>query len=167
MTGQPKPAVPKLMMPVYEQVVCLTDRFCQAQLTEEYAALCRGLAAALARKRPSPLASGRLQTWACGIVHTLGSLNWLFDKSQPLYISASDLAAAFGVAPSTSSGKMRAIMDALRIKPYDHRWLLPSRIADHPFAWMIRVNGIHVDARLMPLEIQYEAEARGMIPPLP
>ncbi len=74
--------VPQQMRPAFEAIVALTDTFCKEHLTEEYAALCRKLAAALARKRPSPLASGNPKTWAAGIVYALGSINFLFDKAQ-------------------------------------------------------------------------------------
>ena len=41
----------------------LIDGFCQISLNEEYAVLCRKLAESLARKRPSPLLQGKLETW--------------------------------------------------------------------------------------------------------
>ncbi|MBV8555924.1 MAG: hypothetical protein JO116_10190, partial [Planctomycetaceae bacterium] len=50
-----EPTVPPTVRPVYDKIVALTDAFCRDHLTEEYAALCRNLAGALARKRPSPL----------------------------------------------------------------------------------------------------------------
>lgn len=46
------------MRQVYENIVGFTDDFCQAHLNQEYAGLCRKLAAALCRKRPSPLKNG-------------------------------------------------------------------------------------------------------------
>jgi hypothetical protein len=57
---------------VLEQVVVMTDTFCQTHLNEEYMALCRKLAEKLAAKRPSPLLRGELRTWACGIIRTIG-----------------------------------------------------------------------------------------------
>ncbi|MBI3766861.1 MAG: hypothetical protein HY271_00025 [Deltaproteobacteria bacterium] len=40
-------------------------------------------------------------------------------------------------------------------------------LAENPLAWMIEVDGLIVDARTMPLEIQEEAWRRGLIPDLP
>ena len=78
----PRPtAVPKHMQAIYDTVVALTDAFCRDHLTEEYRDLARAMAAALSRKRPSPLASGQPRTWACGIIHLLGQLNFLSDKA--------------------------------------------------------------------------------------
>ena len=155
------------MRPTYESVVALTDAFCKERLSEEYAGVCRKLAAALCRKRLSPLQSGSLRTWACAIVYTIGSLNFLFDKSDPLYMSAAELSAAFGIAKSTAGNKSKALRDALRIKHLDWRWCLPSQIEEYPLAWSIEVNGLIVDARRMPREIQEEAYRKGFIPYLP
>src|SRR3977135_2201368 len=60
----------------------MTDEFCQQRLNEEYMALCRKLAEKLAAKRPSPLLRGELRTWACGIIRTIGWVNFLDDRSQ-------------------------------------------------------------------------------------
>jgi len=58
-------------------IVGLIEQFCREHLNEEYAGLCRKLAEKLARKRPSPLGGGKPTTWACGIVRTIGWVNYL------------------------------------------------------------------------------------------
>ena len=50
--------VPESMQSIYSEIIALIDGFCGQHLNEEYAGLCRQLAAALARKRPSPLLRG-------------------------------------------------------------------------------------------------------------
>ena len=37
----------------------------------------------------------------------------------------------------------------------------------HPLAWLIEVNGMIVDARWLPPEVQSEARRRGLIPDIP
>ncbi len=59
MSQQSAERVPKQMQPKFEEIVSLTDIFCQEHLNDEYAQLGRKLAAALSRKRPSPLATPR------------------------------------------------------------------------------------------------------------
>ena len=54
--------VPKQMQDTFNAIVALTDTFCTAYLDEEYTRLARQATAALCRKRPSPLATGRVQT---------------------------------------------------------------------------------------------------------
>src|SRR5680860_887812 len=109
MDGQKEETVPLKMRPTYEAIVNMTNVFCTQHLNEEYAEVARRLAAALARKRPSPLAQGQVRTWACGIVYTVGSENFLFDKSQTPHLRADELCALFGVGKSTGSAKATAI----------------------------------------------------------
>jgi hypothetical protein len=159
--------VPKPMQATCNTIVALTDAFCHAHLDKEYAQLARQATAALCRKRPSPLATGPLKTWACGIVYALGAANFLFDKSQTPSMSAAELCAGFGVSKSTGSAKAKAVRDALGMGQMDPQWYRPSKMEDNPLAWMIMVNGFVVDVRQMPRDIQEVAYAKGLIPYLP
>lgn len=159
--------VPETMKPFFEAVVALTDDVCRKHLNDEYAVLARQAAAALCRKRPSPLSHGKAESWACGIVHALGFVNFLFDKSQKPYMNAADLCKAFGLSTSTGSAKAKVVRDILKMMRFDPNWCLPSKMERNPMAWLITVNGFLVDARSMPLEIQEEAYRKGLIPYLP
>jgi hypothetical protein len=159
--------IPATARPAYEAVVTLTDGFCRERLTEEYEALCRKLAGALARKRPSPLLKGKATTWACGIVRTIGWLNYLDDKSNKPHLKLPVVDKAFGVAESTGQGKSKAIREMFKIRPLDLHWSLPSRLEENPMAWMIQINGFVVDARILKREVQEEALRKGLIPFIP
>ena len=74
----PSQNVPKDMQARFDEITHLTDAFSQEYLNDEYAQLCRELTATLCRKRPSPLVRGKADTWACGIIHALGMVNFLF-----------------------------------------------------------------------------------------
>ena len=80
--GQPnkEPSIPAAVRPAYDAIVALTDSFCQEHLNDEYQALCRKLAGVLARKRPSPLLSGKPDSWACGIVRVIA---WVELSRRP------------------------------------------------------------------------------------
>jgi len=155
------------MQAKFEEIVSLTDTFCQEHLNDEYAQLCRKLAAALSRKRPSPLATGKANTWACGIVHALGMVNFLFDKSQTPHMSASEIYKQFGVSQSTGSAKSKQVRDAMDMYQMDPKWCVPSNIDKNPLAWMVSINGLIVDVRNAPREFQQEAFRQGLIPYLP
>ena len=157
-------SIPLKMRPVYHEIIGLTDAFCAAHLNDEYAGVCRALAAKLSRKRPSPLEGGRVTTWAAAIVHTIGRVNFLFDRSQTPHMRADDLAKQFGLSQSTVGNKSKQIMDVLKIGLMDPEWTLPSRIDDNPMVWMITVNGLILDARYVPREIQEAAYRKGLIP---
>ena len=159
--------VPKTMKEKFDRVVTMTDAFSKQHLNDEYAQLIRFAAAALCRKRPSPLASGTDKTWACGVTHALGMVNFLFDSSQDPYVSSKDLYQWFGVSASTGQAKSKLVRDILGMHQMDPDWCLLSLLDHKPLAWMITVNGLIVDARSLPHPIQEEAYAKGLIPYIP
>src|SRR3954466_12092368 len=162
-----EPSIPATARPAYEAIVGRIEAFCRAHLNEEYEALCRKLAGALARKRPSPLPSGKPQTWACGIVRTIGGVTFLDDRSHRPHLKLTAIDKAFGVAESTGQGKSKAIRTMLKIRTSDPKWTLPSRMDENPMAWMIEVNGFIMDARHLKREFQEEAFRKGLIPYIP
>ncbi len=145
----------------------MTDAFCKEFLNEEYAELCRKLATALARKRPSPLLQGKLETWACGVVRTIGWVNYLDDRSQKPHLKLPFIDKAFGVAESTGQGKSKLIRKMLKIRNFDPKWTLPSKMEDNPLVWMLTVNGFMMDIRNAPREAQVVAFEKGLIPYIP
>jgi hypothetical protein len=155
------------MQATYDAVVALTDAFCRDHLNDEYRDLARAMTAALCRKRPSPLTAGQRRTWACGIIHVLARLNFLSDKASQPYMTMAEVSAAFGVGESTASAKARAISDALHANRMDPTWMLKSIVDQDPFVWMAEVNGMLVDIREMPREVQVIAYEKGMIPYIP
>jgi hypothetical protein len=159
--------VPKAMQEKYNAIVELTNNFSKERLDEEYAQLIRYAVAALCRKRPSPLEKGKANSWACGIVHAIGMVNFVFDNSQTPYISASNLYQAFGIGQSTGQSKSKVIRDVLGMDQLDPDWTLPSRLDNNPMVWMLSVNGVIVDIRSMPREAQEMAFEKGLIPYIP
>ena len=160
-------SVPIAMQTIYEAIISFTDSFCRQRLNEEYATLCRELAAALARKRPSPLTRGKLEIWACGIVYAIGAVNFLFDKSQKPHLGSDRLCEAFGVSQSSGASKSKQIRNLLKMYQLDPRWCLPSKMDDNPMVWMLQHNGLLVDVRHMPREVQEIAYRKGLIPYIP
>ena len=159
--------VPKEMQARFDEITQLTDAFSQAYLNDEYAQLCRELTATLCRKRPSPLARGKANTWACGIIHALGLVNFLYDSSQTPYVPTRKIWEYFGLSSSTTQSKSKQIRDLLNMYQFDPNWTLPSKIDENPLIWMIQVNGIIMDARYAQREIQVEAFLKGLIPYIP
>ncbi len=164
MTNTRSTKVPKGWEEFYTALAGVTDRFCAEHLNDEYADLARSAIAALCRKRPSPLASGNQQTWGCAVLYALGQVNFLSDKSTTPYMAMTELCARFGIAPSTGGNKAKLVRKALGIRQFDHKWTLPSRLADSSLPWLITVDGLVVDARRLPMAIQRVAVAKGLIP---
>jgi hypothetical protein len=159
--------VPEAMQPLYGEITSISDSFCKEHLNEEYAELARKMTATLARKRPSPLVNGRANGWAAGILYALGQINFLFDKSQTPHLRADELCRRIGVSQQTASGRAQKIRTVLNTSLMDPKWTLPSRMDDNPMAWYIMVNGLIVDARRVPREVQAEAYRKGLIPYIP
>jgi uncharacterized protein DUF6398 len=168
MTGPARSnSVPKMMLPVYGEIVGLTDDVCGRRLNSEYRDLARAMTAALCRKRPSPLTSGQPRTWACGVVYVLGRINFLGDPSFSPHMTTAELCSAFEVGESTVHAKARAIEKVLGTHPFDPQWTLPSLAEKNPLLWMAEVDGLLVDLRDMPREVQEIAFEDGLIPYIP
>lgn len=161
------PKVPDNTNKMFTDVVDTLKTFCKEKLNDEYLQLSIDLTAKIARKRPSPLIAGSPHTWAAGIVHALGMVNFLFDRSQDPHLSSKDLCDWFHLGQSTVNAKSKSIRDMLKIYQLDPKWCLPSRLDRHPMAWMILVEGFIMDAREAPYEIQAAAYEAGAIPYIP
>ena len=155
------------MATILRDITDLIDAFCREHLNDEYSELCRKLAEKLSRKRPSPLLRGKPFTWASGIVRTIGWVNFLDDPTTQPHLKLRTIDQAFGIAESTGQTKSRAIRDMLKIGRLEVEWSLPSRLDDNPRAWLLEVNGLAMDVRNAPKEIQIMAYEKGMIPYIP
>jgi hypothetical protein len=159
--------IPRATADTFAAITALTDTFCAKQLNEEYRALIHRVVTNLARKRPSPLLKGKENVWAAAVVHAVGRVNFLDDPSQVPHCKPKILYEFFGVAESTAQNKSREIRAALRMGPMSPEWTLPSRLADNPLVWMLEVNGLMIDIRRAPAELQRLAYEKGLIPFIP
>ena len=151
----------------FAAITALTDAFCAKQLNEEYRVLIHRLVAHLARKRPSPLLKGKENVWAAAAVNAIGRVNFLDDPSQVPHCKPKSLYEFFGLAESTGQNKSREIRQALGMGPMSPEWTLPSRLADNPLVWMLEVDGLMIDIRRAPAELQRLAYEQGLIPFIP
>ncbi len=159
--------VPKEMQTRFDEITQFTDAFSKTYLNDEYEQLCRQLTATVCRKRPSPMAQGKVATWACAVIHAIGMVNFLFDASQTPHVTSSQIWNYFNISASTMQAKSKQIRDLLGMYQMDPDWTFPSKIDNNLMAWMIQVNGLIVDARHLPREIQEEAFRMGLIPYIP
>jgi len=156
--------VPKAMAERYAAITALTDAFCDQRLNDEYAEMIRQATAALCRKRPPPVATGAPASWAAGVTHAIGTINFVFDRSRSPHVTSAELYQAFGVAESTGQGKSKRIRDLLRMGMFDPDWTLPSRLADNPRVWLVAIDGFVLDARSLKRDQQSLLHAAGLIP---
>jgi hypothetical protein len=107
--------IPEQMQTKFDSIKNLTSAFCKEHLNDEYDEFISSMIATLCRKRPSPLLKGNDKSWAAGLVHAIGTVNFLFDKSETPHCSASDIYTYFGVGNSTGQGKSKEIRDMLKM----------------------------------------------------
>lgn len=158
--------VPKAMREIAGPILDVTDDVCRAHLDEEYAVIARRLVARLSRKRPSPLVRGDARIWAAGVLYVAAQVNFLFDRTQTPHMTAKDLAAATGVKQTTMANKAGIINRLLDVGIFEPALTRVAMLEQHPLAWIVEVDGLLVDARTLPLELQGRARHLGLIPDL-
>jgi len=136
----PRNKVPDIMKVKQEEIGALINKFCDEKLNEEYKEVANGVLVKLCRKRPSPLVNGKANTWACGIIYAVGSHNFLFDKSQKLYMKATDIPDWFGLSKNTASGKANEINKMLKIDNFNTDYIIESLKESHPAFFIKRLN---------------------------
>lgn len=149
-----------------DEIFALIKEFCGSHLTEGYVDVCGQLLDA-ARGAWLPLQRGKAQSWAAALVHAAGMINFLHDPAFEPYMKLRDISQHFGVSAATMENKSREIRDAVNAFPLDPRFCLPERLADNPLIWMKQVNGIIIDMRTQPREMQEAARKAGLIPFIP
>jgi hypothetical protein len=82
-------------------------------------------------------------------------------------MTMAEICTAFGVGQSTASAKAKVISDALHTNRMDPTWMLRSIVDRNPLVWIAEVNGLLVDVRDMPREVQVIAYEKGLIPYVP
>ena len=155
------------MQAVAGAIIVLTDEVCAGLLDEEYAGLARRWWRNSRARRPSPIQSGRAPTWAGAVVYALGQVNFLFDSSTKPYATADDLSAAFGVAKSTLGAKAKQVRDLTKMDYGTPEFLREDIVDSSPMTWFIQVDGLIVDARELPPQVQAQAFDLGVIPYIP
>lgn len=160
--------IPKKLHDVFTAIMKLTDNFCEEHLDEYYQQLANDMAVKICQKSSLVnIKQGRPKSWASGIIHALGWVNFLQDSSIEPYMSSAELAKGFGVSQGTMTTKSKIIRDVLNIIPMDPNWCLPDMLEDNPLVWMIEVNGLVMDMRAAPRGFQEAAYAKGLIPFVP
>jgi hypothetical protein len=90
---------------------------------------------------------------------------FLYDPDVTPHLSAGDLYKAFGVSQSNALAKSKTARDLLEIDRLSLEWCLPTRVPEHPMAWMVITEiGLMIDARQLPREKQAMLFDAGLIP---
>lgn len=136
-------------------ITALATSFCAQKLDNEYFELAEKLIGKLSRKRPSPLLRGRENIWAAGIVHALGQVNFLYDKSFDPYISFDDLNTFFSTKKSSVGNKAADIRKMFKMdRMASSEFMTNSLKKNNPFLDVVMVDGLIYPVSSLPDEYQ-------------
>ena len=140
------------------------DACCSEHLDDEYRKLCLDIFEQLAAMDSSPLASGKAEGWACGIVYAVGSHNFLWDKNHEPYMSTDDLCAFFGISKSTAQTRAAMVRDICGLDTFSLGSFREEFIQKMPLVWIRDIEGLLLDVRELPEFYQDELYKGGEIP---
>lgn len=130
-----------------QQLVEMTSGFCDEYIDEEYKQLCEKLIRKMARKRQVPFLSGRMEIWAAVVIHVIGKVNFLYDKSFEPYVPVEDFCSYFGVSRSTVNQKSKRIRETMKIGIFDDEFSTGRTAEMNPFNEFVVVDGL-----IMPID---------------
>lgn len=135
-------------------ILSLLKGFCDKMLNEEYYTLSEKLIQKLGRKRNVPYITGKPEIWAAAVIHALGSINFLFDRSFEPYVTLDDINLHFGTIKSTTGNKSKLIRDLLKLSYWDKEFSTARAQKSNPYADMVVLNGMLVPLKALPEEYQ-------------
>jgi len=147
-----------------QKILELVREFCEKKLNKEYFELSERLVQKLGRKKNPPHAKGQPQVWAAAIIHALGTINFLFDKSFEPYVSTDDINTFFETSKSTTGNKSKQIRDLLKLDRWDNEFSTKKMQDSNPYANLVMVDGLIVPVDTLPAEYQTsvrQARAEG------
>ena len=125
-----------------DQILALIKQFCTAHLDEEYYEISERLVKKMGRKRAVPFVSGQIDIWAAAVIHAIGSVNFLFDKSSKPYTSIEEINHFFGTKKTTTGGKSKIIRDLFKMTYYDKEFSTKALQESSPFNNLMMFNGL-------------------------
>ncbi len=104
------------------EIISIIKEVCKSNLNEEYLFLAENLCEEIFKLDNSKLNKGKANSWACGIVHSIGIINGLFTNKSTIDIKASDFYKLFDVSSSTGLSKSKEVRSMINID--EGKWLI-------------------------------------------
>lgn len=137
---------------VQQKILELLKDFCDKKLDQEYLELSNKLTIKLSREYDLILESSKPAVWAAAIIHALGTINFLFDKSFEPFVTVDEINLFFGTSKSTTGNKSREIRNKLNLDYCNQEFSIRSMLENNPYEKYIMVNGFIVPRDLTELE---------------
>ncbi len=155
-----------VILPRFKEIFQFIENVCQEHLDNEYLDVAKRLLIDIFNTDLA-IERSKAQSWSAGVLHVIGFVNFLGDSSFEPHIPLSNLAKFFGVAASTMENKSREIRNELEIIPYEPQYTVKTLVKKNPMFWFVKINGLMVDVRMLPLAEQKKLLKAGHIPFLP
>lgn len=137
-----------------KKLLDMTGIFCSQKLDDDYFQLSEKLIKKMCRKRDVPFKRGKLEIWAAAVIYTIGSINFLFDKSFEPYMAAQQISDYFGTKNSTVSNKARQIREMCNLTMFDNEFATEHMNKTNPFNDIVVVDGLIVPLSSIPESLQ-------------
>lgn len=111
-----------------------------------------------------PFVTGQPEVWAAAIIHALGTINFLLDKSFEPYVSIDEINDFFGTTKSTTGNKSKQIRDLLKLNHWNNEFSTKNMNESNPFADLVMVDRFIVSVDTLPEQYQQavkQARAEG------
>jgi hypothetical protein len=115
------------------EIICLARELCLKMINEEYADLAEKMIRKLGRKREVPFVRGKSEIWATAVVQSIGTINFLYDKSFLPYQSLDALCGYYKLNKSTVTGKSGQIQKMLGIRHFDEEFSTAYLLEENPY----------------------------------
>jgi len=132
------------------KILDLIREFCKVKLDGEYLELSERLLSKLGRKREVPFLAGKTEIWAVAVIHALGTINFLFDKSFKPSTTIDDINGFFGTNKSSTGAKSKLIRDLLNLGYFDREFSTTRIKQNNPFDKLTLVSGFIVPKAPVP-----------------
>lgn len=107
------------------EIISIIEKVCKDNLNEEYLFLAENLCKEIFNLDSSKLNKGKANSWACGIVHSIGLKNGLFTNKSSINIKAADFYKLFEVSSSTGLSKSKEVRSILDLD--NEKWVITSK----------------------------------------
>lgn len=106
----------------YIEILNIIKEVCVDNLNEEYLFLAENLSREIFQLKEFKLSKSKANSWACGILHSLGQRNGLFNSKSVINIKAQEFYKLFNVSSSTGLSKSKEIRGLIDLD--DEKWTI-------------------------------------------
>ncbi|MCV6630559.1 MAG: DUF6398 domain-containing protein [Flavobacteriaceae bacterium] len=132
----------------------MTGMFCSQKLDDDYFKLSEKLIKKMGRKRDVPFKRGKLEIWAAAVIYTIGSINFLFDKSFEPFIKSEEISDFFGTKNATVSNKAGQIRKMFNLTMFDDEFATEHMNESNPLNDLVVVDGLIMPLSSIPENLQ-------------